>query len=71
MSTSGFSTKNLKNKDYAGYFQKSNKKLERLEQDGPSQSENEDNFVNFNQFQVKKLNDEEILKACGGRTAHK
>lgn len=71
MSTSGFSTKNLKNKDYAGYFHKSNKKLERLEEDDQSESENGDNFINFKQAQVKTLNDEEILKACGGRTAHK
>lgn len=55
-SANGIPVKNFKT--YEGYFQKENHKIEHDE---------DDNSINS----FRPINDEDLLKACGGRTAHK
>lgn len=57
-SANGIPVKNFKT--YECYFQKENHKVEH-DDDG------DDNSINS----FRPINDEDLLKACGGRTAHK
>lgn len=71
ISTNSFSTKKMKkrSKNGEGYNNTFLKSRSTLQNDTPDEDSDEDLDVKpcFN----KVLTDEELLKACGGRTAHK
>ena len=49
-------------KNYVGYFQRESPKLEHS-----CKTEEDDSLSST----IRSLNDEDLLRACGGRTAHK
>lgn len=51
-------------KSYEGYFQKGNP-------DNKHDSEQEGDEISNVMSSIMPMNDEDLLKACGGRTAHK
>lgn len=58
-----------KHKNYEGYFHKGNPDIKYDSKQGKEEEEEEE--INNLMSSIRPLNDEELLKACGGRTAHK